>query len=143
MNTRRQFLSLVAAGAAAAFIGGCASNPSFSGDPLMGSLTDAGLSTKQAAGGLGAVMSLAESKLAPADYKSFTKLMPSSEKYVKVAQDAGVLTTPVRDIQGLNSAFSKLGLDPNEARGLLGLVSDYAAKQDGQAGRSLVTHVLN
>ena len=142
MNTRRLLLSFVAAGAAAAFIGGCASTPSFSGDPLMSSLTGQGLSTKEAAGGLGALVSLAESKLAPADYKSFTKLMPSSEKYVKVAQDAGVLT-PVRDIQGLNSAFSKLGLDPNEARGLLGSVSDYAAKRDGEAGRSLVTHVLN
>lgn len=143
MNTRRQFLFLAAAGAAAAFIGGCASTPSFSGDPLVSSLTGAGLSTQQAAGGLGAVMSLAESKLAPADYKSFTKLMPSSEKYVKMAQDAGVLTSPVKDIQGLNSAFSKLGLDPNQARGLLGSVSDYAAKQGGDAGRSLATRVLN
>jgi hypothetical protein len=41
----------------------------------------------------------------------------------------------VRDIQG-EQRLLKLGLDPNEARGLLGLVSDYAAKQDGQAGRT-------
>jgi hypothetical protein len=143
MNVRRKFLSILAAGAAAAFIGGCASTPSYSGDALMSSLTGAGLSTNQAAGGLGAVMSLAESRLAPADYASFTKLMPSADKYVKAAKDAGILTTPVKDMQSLNSAFSKLGMDPNQARGLLGSVSDYAGKQGGDAGRSLLTRVLN
>lgn len=143
MSTRRQFVSLLIAGTAAALAGGCATTSSFAGDPLMGSLTGAGLSTDQAAGGLGALMSLAESRLAPADYKSFTKLMPSSEKYLKVAQEAGVLTTPVKDIQGLNSAFKQLGLDPNQARGLLGSVSDFAGKQGGDAGRGLLTRMLN
>jgi hypothetical protein len=142
MYARRRFLTLLAAGAAAAFAG-CASTPSFTGDALMSSLTGTGLSTEQAAGGLGAVMSLAETKLAPSDYSSLTKLMPSADKYVKVAKDAGILSTPVKDIQSLNSAFSKLGLNPTQARGLLGSVSDYATKQGGEAGRSLVTRVLN
>jgi hypothetical protein len=109
----------------------------------MSSLTGAGLSTEQAAGGLGALMSLAESRLAPADYSSFTKLMPSADKYVKVAKDAGILTTPVKDVKSVNNAFSKLGMDPNQARGLLGSVSDFAAKQGGDAGRGLLTRVLN
>jgi hypothetical protein len=144
MRDRRGFLAILVAGASAALIGGCASTaPAFQGDALMSSLTGSGLSTNQAAGGLGAMMSLAESKLGPADYKSLTKLMPSAEKYVKVAQDAGVLTTPVKDIQGLNSAFSKLGLDPTQARGLLSSASDYAYKQGGDAGRGLVTRALN
>lgn len=144
MYGRRQFLSVLVAGSAAALVSGCASSPpSFAGDALMSSLTGGGLSTTQAAGGLGAVMSLAESRLAPADYSAFTKLMPSADKYVKVAKDAGILSTPVKDVQSLNNAFAKLGLDPSQSRGLLGSVSDFAAKQGGDSGRALLTRALN
>lgn len=143
MQIRRRFLAMATAAAAAAVFAGCASTPSFSGDPLVSSLTSSGLSTSQAAGGLGSVLSLAPSKLPAAEYSSLTKYLPGADKYVKVAQDAGVLSDPIRDVQQMNEAFKKLGLDPNQARGLLGYTSDYLDKQGGEPARGLLVRTLN
>jgi hypothetical protein len=143
VNTRRQFLAMATAAATAALFSACASTPSFPNDSLMSSLTGAGLTTTQAAGGLGSVLSLAQSKLPAAEYSSLAKYLPSSDKYIKVAQDAGLLTNPIRDVQQLNNAFSKLGLDANQARGLLGATSDYLNKQGGESARSLLARTLN
>ena len=143
MQIRRRFLAMATAAAAAAVFAGCASTPSFSGDPLVSSLTSSGLSTSQAAGGLGSVLSLAQSKLPAAEYSSLTKYLPGADKYVKVAQDAGVLSDPIRDVQQMNEAFKKLGLDPNQARGLLGYTSDYLDKQGGEPARGLLVRTLN
>jgi outer membrane murein-binding lipoprotein Lpp len=142
MQSRRQFLALAAVSTASALFAGCASTPSFSGDALMSTLTGQGLTTNQAAGGLGAVMSLAQSKLPASDYASLANYLPSSEKYLKVAQDAGLLSNPVRDVQQLNSAFSKLGLDAGQARNLLGATSDYLTKTGGESARSLLARAL-
>jgi Protein of unknown function VcgC/VcgE (DUF2780)/TAT (twin-arginine translocation) pathway signal sequence len=143
MQTRRQFLAMAAVGAAAALFAGCASTSSYSGDALMGSLTGSGLSTSQAAGGLGSVLALAQSKLPAAEYSSLTKYLPGADKYVKVAQDAGVLSDPIRDVQQMNDAFKKLGLDAGQARSLLGSTSDYLAKQGGESARGLLARTLN
>jgi hypothetical protein len=143
MKTRRQFLAMTAAGAATVLFAGCASVPSFSGDALMSSLTGQGLTVNQAAGGLGAVMSLAQSKLPAADYAALAKYLPSSEKYLKVAQDAGLLKSPIRDVKQLNDAFATLGLDAGQARNLLGATSDYLTKTGGESARSLLARALN
>ncbi|MCU0805976.1 MAG: DUF2780 domain-containing protein [Burkholderiales bacterium] len=142
MHRRRTFLAF-AAGAAAVLLAGCASMPSFSGDGLMTSLTGRGLTTNQAAGGLGAVMSLAQSKLPAADFAALSKALPSSEKYLKVAQDLGLLRTPIRDIKQLNDAFATLGLDAGQARDLLGATSEYLTKTGGEPARSLLARALN
>ena len=143
MQIRRRFLAMATAVAAAAVFAGCASTASFSGDPLVSSLTSAGLSTKQAAGGLGSVLSLAQQKLPATEYSSLTKYLPGADKYVKVAQDAGVLSDPIRDVQQMNEAFKKLGLDPNQARGLLGYTGDYLDQQGGEPARGLLVRTLN
>lgn len=143
MHTRRQFLAVAAAGAVTALFAGCASVPSFSGDALMSSLTGQGLTTNQAAGGLGAVMSLAQSKLPASDFVALSKYLPSSDKYLKVAQDMGLLKNPIRDVKQLNDAFATLGLESGQARSLLGSTSDYLTKQGGESARSLLVRALN
>lgn len=143
MKTRRQFLAIAAAGAASVLFAGCASVPSFSGDALMSSLTGQGLTVNQAAGGLGAVMSLAQTRLPAGDFASLSKYLPSSEKYLKVAQDAGLLKNPIRDVKQLNDAFATLGLDAGQARNLLGATSDYLTKTGGESARSLLARALN
>src|SRR5262245_39676996 len=56
----------------------------FQGDSLVSGLTSGlGLTETQAAGGLGAVMSLAKNKLPAADYASLGKLLPGTDKYIK------------------------------------------------------------
>jgi hypothetical protein len=143
--SRRRFLAAAAAAAVPAVLAGCAttSTPSFAGDALMSTLTSGagGLSTTQAAGGLGALMSLAQSRLG-GDFSQLTKLMPSAEKYLQVAKDAGLLNTPITNVAGLNSAFQKLNIEPMQAKGLLDAASGFLGKQGGDAGRNLLARAL-
>jgi outer membrane murein-binding lipoprotein Lpp len=140
--SRRRFITFAAVGVPA-ILAGCASTPSFSGDALMTTLTSGagGLSQKQAAGGLGAVMSLAQTRLG-GDFGQLAKLMPSAEKYLQVAKDAGLLDKPITNVAGLNAAFQNLGMDPMQAKGLLDAASSFASKQGGDAGRNLLARAL-
>jgi hypothetical protein len=138
---RRAFLV-----AALACAGGCASAPrppDFSGDPLMRSLTagGGGLSKTQAAGGLGAFVSLARTRLGP-DYAALARLLPFADTYVQVAADAGLLARPIVDVAALNAAFQTLGIDGLQAKGLLDTTVAYAKRQGGDAGRELVARTL-
>ena len=114
----------------------------FKGDALMSGLTNAsglGLTETQAAGGLGSVMSLAGSKLPAADYASLGKLLPNADKYIKAAQQAGVLTDPITDVGRLNAAMGKLGITPDKSTQLLGQVGDYVGKLGGDSAKNMLT----
>jgi hypothetical protein len=142
--SRRRFLGATLVGSAV--LAGCSTTPampSFAGDALMSSLTSGagGLSTAQAAGGLGSVMSLAQSRLG-GDFSQLARYLPSADKYLQVAKDAGVLKSPITDVAGLNNAFKQLNIDPMQARGLLDATSSYLTKQGGDAGKSLLTRAL-
>lgn len=142
---RRNFLAIAALGTAAAVTGCASTSPmSFAGDPLVSSLTSgiSGLSTSQAASGVGSILGLAQSKLSPADFGTVAKTMPNADKYLTAAQDAGVATRDIKDITGLNSAFAKLGINPQQARGMLGGVTDWVAKSGGDAAKGMMTRAL-
>lgn len=112
---------------------------SLASDPLVSGLTSSlGLDTKQAAGGLGSLLSLAENKLPGADYESLSRLMPGSSKYVEVAKNAGLLSDPITDVRGLNSAMSSLGITPSQASQLVGEVSDFVGKAGGESAKNML-----
>ena len=115
----------------------------FQGDALMSVLTNStggglGLTETQAAGGLGSVMSLANSKLPAADYEALAKVLPNTEKYIAAATQAGVLTDPITDVTRLNSAMRKLGITPDKASTMLGQVNNYVEKVGGDSARNIV-----
>jgi len=108
----------------------------FQGDALMSVLTNStggglGLTRTQAAAGLGSVMSLASSKLPAADYAALGKVLPNTDKYIAAAQNAGVLTDPITDVERFNSAMRKLDITPDRSSRMLGEVRDYVAKVGG------------
>jgi len=133
---------------AALILAGCSTTETASqaanglkGDPLMSVLTNStggglGLSETQAAGGLGSVMSLAGSKLPAADYAALGKALPNADKYMAAAQNAGVLTDPITDVEHFNSAMRKLGITPDKTSRMLGEVRDYVAKVGGSPAES-------
>jgi outer membrane murein-binding lipoprotein Lpp len=142
--TRRRFIA--AAVVIPAALAGCASSPSmpsFAGDALMSTLTSGagGLSPTQAAGGLGAITSLAQSRLG-GDFTQLAKLLPNADKYLQVAKSAGVLDAPITNVASLNSAFQKLGIDSMQAKGLLDATSGYLSKAGGEAGRNLLARAI-
>lgn len=99
------------------------------GDALLNSLSGGlDLDAAQAGGSLGSILSLAQNKLPAADYASLASLLPSADNYIKMAQDAGVLTDPITDIGRLNAAMDKLGISPDTASSLYSQLGDYVGK---------------
>lgn len=141
---KRQIISLVilwlfTATGCSSLGGSSALIESLSSDPLVSGLTSSlGLDTKQAAGGLGSLLSLAENKLPGADYESLSRLLPGSSKYLEVAQDAGILSEPITDVRGLNSAMGELDITPSQASQLVGQVSDFVGKAGGESAKNLL-----
>jgi hypothetical protein len=139
---RRRFIALATFGTAAV-VSGC-STMSYMNDPLVGSLTSgiSGLSSTQAAGGVGSLLGMAQSKLSPADFATLTKALPNADKYMRAASDAGISLAGVKDAGSLNSAFSKLGISPEQGRSLTRGVSDWLAKNGGDAAKSVAGRAL-
>lgn len=145
----RKLLAVLLLGATMA-LGGCGGNDTMSsaasmleGDSLVSGLTSGlGIDAKQAAGGLGSIMSLAENKLPAADYSSLTKLMPSADKYLKVAKDAGLLTDPITDASKLYAAMGDLGINADTASKLYSQVGDYLGDAGGASAKNMLMGLL-
>jgi hypothetical protein len=140
---RRAFLTIALAGTLTA-CGGMSNPMAFANDPLIGSLTKGipGLTETQAVGGVGSMLGLAKNTLSPSDFATLAKTMPSADSYLSAAGKAGIDTSAIRSVDGLNQAFAKLGMSPNQARGLLGSVTDFVGKQGGSSARGLMTKAL-
>lgn len=141
---RRTFLALAALGGATTLAACSGASNSFAADPFIGGLTQGipGLSGPQAAGGVGSMLGLAKNTLSPADFGTISRTLPNAETYLRAASNAGINVGDIRDIDGLNQAFAKLGMNPNQARSLLGTVTDFIGKQGGSAARGLMTKAL-
>lgn len=145
----RKIFAAILLGAALA-VGGCAGNDMmssaasmFEGDSLVSGLTSGlGIDAKQAAGGIGSIMSLAENKLPASDYSSLTKVLPSADKYLKVAKDAGLLADPITDAGKLYAAMGDLGIDADTASKLYSQVGDYLGDVGGPSARKMLMGLL-
>jgi hypothetical protein len=145
----KTFASALVLGAALA-MNGCSTTDTaamaadmFKGDSLMSGITgDLGLTETQAAGGLGSVMSLAKTKLPAADYATVGKALPFADKYIKVAQQAGLLTDPISDVTRLNSAMGKLGITPDKATSMMGKLGDYVGAAGGESTKNMLMGLL-
>lgn len=132
-------------------VSGCASTGStmdaaksaFASDSLVSSLGNLGMSPSQTTGSLGSLVSLAANRLSPADFAKFSGYLPNADKYLKAAEGAGLLKSPVKDVAGLNNNFAALGVEPNVARGFLGEMSKYFTAKGGDSARSLFTTVIS
>src|SRR5262245_66656358 len=72
-----------------------------------------GVTSNQAMGGTGSILSLAKERLSGMDFTTLTKFIPGSDTFMKVAKDLGAVTGPVGDQAGLTSAFSRMGMGPD------------------------------
>ena len=115
----RRFLTPILL-ATALVVTGCSSTGStadaaksmFASDSLVSSLGTVGMSPSQATGSLGSLVSLASNRLSPADFSKFSGYLPNADKYLKAADAAGLLKSPVTDVAGLNKNFADDGCRP-------------------------------
>jgi OmpA-OmpF porin, OOP family len=111
--------------------------------PSSGSLTDLlstklGLSSRQANGGLGSILTYAQNKLSADDYGQVAATIPGASDAIQLAKDAGAVTGPITDLKALQSAYGHLGISPEVGQKLNSSVVDYASKAGGpQVGRIL------
>ena len=137
--------------AVALAIAGCSSTGStmdaaksmYASDSLVSSLGSLGMSPSQATGSLGSLVSLASNRLSEADFAKFSGYLPNADKYLKSAEAAGLLKSPVKDVAGLNNNFAALGVEPNVARGFLGEMSKYFTSKGGEPAHSLFVSAIS
>ena len=106
-----------------------APSPAASLTDMLGS--QLGLSPSQANGGVGSILSYAQGKLPPADFDKVAATIPGGK-------DLATAAGPIADQSGLTSAFSKLGISPEQANQLIPAVTQYVSKVGGpQVGQLL------
>ena len=124
--------------------GGCGAMQSMGAtDILTGLLTNQlGVTSNQAVGGVGSILSLAKERLSSIDFTTLTKLIPGADSYMKSARDLGAVTGPINDRAGLTSAFSRLGMGSDMVPKFTQILSDFVGKAGGQSASNLVMQAV-
>lgn len=125
------------------FLAACDHMPKMSSDAtssLTSQLTkQLGVTETQAEGGVGSMLAMAKNKLGSAEFAQIGKVIPGADKYVQAAQQ---LNTPLTDMNGVKSAFQKLGMSPDMVNQFKPVVLDYAGKVGGDQTKTLLASVL-
>ena len=115
----------------------------FEGDALISSLeNDLGIDAGQAGGGVGAILSFAESSVPASDYATLSRFLPAADDYLKVAREAGLLGTPITDATRLSNEMGKLGFTPRTATKLYSELGDYLGDIGGPSAKSALMNLL-
>lgn len=101
-----------------------------------------GVTSNQATGGVGSVLSLAKEKLPSMDFNTLTKFIPGSDGFMKAAKDLGAVTGPIGDQAGLHSAFSRLGMGQDMVPKFSQTMSDFVGKTGGDQAKELLVSVM-
>ena len=125
-------------------LSGCAEMQAMGGsDVLVNLLTSQlGVTSNQATGGVGSILSLAKEKLSGMDFNTLSKLIPGAETFMKAAKESGAVTGTIGDQAGLQSAFSRLGMGSDLVGKFSGVLSDFVGKAGGEPAKTLLASVL-
>jgi hypothetical protein len=111
--------------------------------PLLGALTSQlGISQDQARGGIGSYLTLLQEKLAKGDFDKITSLVPGASGYLESAKKLGAVTGPLTNLQGLNGALGKLGMNAETVAKFTPLVTNYLGKLGGPTVATMLTGAL-
>jgi hypothetical protein len=123
---------------------GCAGMQSMGAtDVLTGLLTNQlGVTSNQAMGGVGSILSLAKERLSSINFTTLSQLIPGADTYMQTARDLGAVKGPVGDRAGLTSAFSRLGMGSDMVPKFTQILSDFVGKAGGQPASNLVMQAV-
>jgi hypothetical protein len=113
---------------------------SFSVDSVLQS--QLGVTSDQASGGLGALLTLARERLQAGDFDKIASLVPGAAGYMDAAKELGAVTGPVGNVAGLNAALGRLGMNAETVQSFAPTVADYLGKAGGSNVQSLLATVL-
>jgi Protein of unknown function VcgC/VcgE (DUF2780) len=107
--------------------------------PLLGALTSQlGVSENQARGGIGSYLTLLQEKLAKGDFDKIAALVPGASGSLESAKKLGAVTGPLQNLQGLNGALGKLGMNAETVGKFTPLVTNYLGKLGGPTVQTLL-----
>jgi hypothetical protein len=100
-----------------------------------------GITESQADGGVGSILQLAKEKLTSGQFDTIAKTIPDSQKYLDAAKR--VLTEgKVGNANGLQSAFSELGMGQDTLAKFKAVVTDYVGQVGGPQAKNLLESAL-
>ena len=103
----------------------------YASNPLVSSLTSGlGLNTSQAVGGAGALLGLAETNMAKADWSKVAAAVPGASNLISEAKTLGGISK-FTNLAGLSSAFTKMGLSADQVKGVSSSLTDFVSKAAG------------
>jgi len=100
-----------------------------------------GVTDKQATGGVGSMLQLAQEKLSAGDFDKIAQAIPGSQKYLDSAKQL-LGGAKVGNSAGLTSAFSKLGMQPDMVDKFKPIVTEFVGKTGGDQAKNLLTSAL-
>lgn len=101
-----------------------------------------GLSSEQLEGGIGSILTLAREKLAAGDFDQLADAIPGAGDYLETAKALGAVTGPIGDIDGLNSALGRLGIDQETAERFVPAARDLLSRLGSDEVGDLLNQVL-
>ncbi|MGH7586814.1 MAG: DUF2780 domain-containing protein, partial [Gemmatimonadales bacterium] len=115
---------------AATLTGACASSASMV-DPVVSALAKGGLTTQQAAGGAGALLGLAQTKLPADQFSSLSAGVGGADKYMNQARNMTGETGPISSMSQVQGMFSKMGISPEQGAELTKNFGDFVGSKVG------------
>jgi hypothetical protein len=112
-------------------LSGCASTSGIDNSKLGKLASDLGLSSEQAQAGVGAMLRLSEERLDPASYARISAAIPRADEYIALAKRLDAFKGAVPSASGLNSAFGKLGISPEQAARFVPEVTGFLSNSAG------------
>jgi hypothetical protein len=101
-----------------------------------------GVSQDQLAGGVGSILTLAQEKLVAGDFDKIASVIPGADAYLAKAKELGAVIGPIGDVNGLNGALGRLGIDQATAEKLVPAVKDLVGRLGGEEVGNLLGGVL-
>ena len=93
---------------------------------------------KQAEGGIGSILTLAQEHLTAGDFDRVAGLVPGASDYLETAKRLGAVGGPIGNVTGLNDALGRLGISPETAAKFVPYVSDFLGKAGGEDVKALL-----
>ena len=142
----KRFLSVLLVTVVMSSLIGCSSTggnnatSSLSSEPAVTTLMQAaGVTGNQAIGGLGSLLSLAKSKVTPADFSKLTAGFPTAEKYMNALGGLGINSGDIKTPLDLQAAYKKLGMNDDVQQKFTPAAINYVRNAGGDAAASVLS----
>jgi len=111
---------------------------------LLGELsTSLGMTSEQGHGALGSMLSLAQNRLDIGQFQQIAEYIPRYAEYIQAARDMGLFAESIHTPAQLDTAFSKIGMTPEQVGKFTPAITGYLEKFGGRGVADLMTGALH